>query len=249
VPVADRAHAGEVAGQGGHAAERGADHRLRHEGDHGVRAKPEKLGFEFGEQAGHVVGVGLVVGAVAVGVAGRDVVEVGAQHRRVQRAPHGVAAGRQRAERVAVIALPARDDMHALRLPGLDEMLSRQLQRRLAALRPGGAEPGMREAARRVADQQIRQALGAFAGIERGMGVGQLVQLCPHGRQHPGMAVAKAGNRGTAGAVDHRAAIGLVQKHALAADGDGRVLMQAAVDQSRHAAQCAGLRRQPEGPP
>ena len=64
-------------------------------------------------------------------------------------APPLVAADRQRAERIAVIALAAGDEMATLRLPDLDEILPRELERGLDRLRtaryqvdvamPGGA--------------------------------------------------------------------------------------------------------------
>ncbi len=50
-------------------------------------------------------------------------------------APFTVAAGRERAQGVAVIALAPRDDAPALRLAAFDEILPRHLQRRLDPLR------------------------------------------------------------------------------------------------------------------
>src|SRR3712207_8306605 len=53
----------------------------------------------------HILLVALPLLLVAVGIAGRDMAESAGEQRRVGRAAHGVAAGRQRAERVAVVAL------------------------------------------------------------------------------------------------------------------------------------------------
>ena len=47
VPVADLAHALEIAGQRGDAAGGGADHGLGQEGDDGVGAEALELGFQF----------------------------------------------------------------------------------------------------------------------------------------------------------------------------------------------------------
>ena len=111
VAVAHRAHGGEIPGQRRHAAQRGADHRLGHEGGHGVGADALEFGLELIGQALDVCGIALAVGLVAIGVAGRDVAEGVGQDGRVGRAAHGVAAHRQRTQRVAVVALPPRDEV------------------------------------------------------------------------------------------------------------------------------------------
>ena len=71
-----------------------------------------------------------------------------------------VAAGRERAERVAVIALAARDDVAALRLALLDEILPRHLQRRLDRLRAAADEIDVRDAGRRVRHQPFGERFG-----------------------------------------------------------------------------------------
>ena len=72
---------------------------------------------------------------------------VGLDQQRLElRAPPFVAAGRERAERIAVIALPARDDVPTARLAFLDEILPRQLQRRLDRLRAAADEIDMTKA-------------------------------------------------------------------------------------------------------
>ena len=58
------------------------------------------------------------------------------QQRRELRAAPRVAADRQRPKRVAVITLPARDEVPALGLANLDEILARELQRRSIASEP-----------------------------------------------------------------------------------------------------------------
>ncbi len=73
VVVADLADAPEVARHGGHGARRGADHGLRDEGEHRLRAELFELGLELVGRPQAVVLLGLVIVAVAIGVAGRDV--------------------------------------------------------------------------------------------------------------------------------------------------------------------------------
>ena len=63
VAVADLAHAAEVAGQRGDAAERGADHRLGDEGDDGVGAEALELRLQLVGEARDVLLVALVVAA------------------------------------------------------------------------------------------------------------------------------------------------------------------------------------------
>ena len=58
-------------------------------------------------------------------------------------APPGVAADGQRAQRVAVIALAARDDVAAAGLPDFDVVLPRHLQRGLDNLGAAGDEIGV----------------------------------------------------------------------------------------------------------
>ena len=148
MPVADRAHALEIAGQSGDAAGGRADHGFRQHGSDRLGAEPLELGFQFVGQPIDILRVRFVIALETIGEARRHQAERRRQDRFVQRAPHHVAAGRQRAERVAVIALPAGDEMHALRLADLDEILPRQLQRRLGAFRAGRAEIGVRSARR-----------------------------------------------------------------------------------------------------
>ena len=99
------------------------------------------------------------------------------QQRLEGRAPPGVAAGRERAERVAVIALPPRDDVPALRLADLDEILPRHLERRLDRLRAAADEIGVSEPGGRVGDEAVGEPFGDLGGEEAAMGIGELVEL------------------------------------------------------------------------
>jgi len=141
------------------------------------------------------------------------------QQRRIGGAPRAVAADGERAERVAVIALAARDDVAALRLADLDEILARHLQRRFDRLRAAGHEIGVRGAGRGVFDQALGQALGDFGREKARVRIGEPVDLGVHRRQHVGMAVAQAGHGRAARAVEVSLAVAVVQPGALAGNG------------------------------
>ena len=73
------------------------------------------------------------------------------------------AADRERAERDAVIALAARDDVSPLRLAALDEILPRELERGLDRLRAAADEEDVTDALRRVSDEIVGQFLRSLA--------------------------------------------------------------------------------------
>ena len=126
--IAHLAHGGEVAGLGRHTSRRGPDDRLGHERDHAARPDALELGLEFGGQTRHVAGTRLIGGLVAEGEAWRHVAHVRHQQRLVDAPPGRMATDRERAERVAVIALTAGDEVDALRFPAFHEVLPRHLQ-------------------------------------------------------------------------------------------------------------------------
>ena len=152
------------------------------------------------------------------------------EQRRIGFAPPGIAAGRQRAERIAVIALAARDEMLALRLAALDEILPRQLDAGLDRFRAAADEIGISETARLVADESLGQRLCGLGGEEAGMGIGELCHACSrHRLDHARMLMAETGDRGAAGGVENFAAILGNQPDALAADRLRRRFAQASV--------------------
>ena len=91
--------------------------------------------------------------------------------------PPRVAAGGERAERIAVIALPPRDHMAALRLTGLDKKLPGEFQRRLDRLRAAADEIDFREPRRRIGDQPFGQRLGRLGGEKGCVRIGEPVEL------------------------------------------------------------------------
>ena len=133
MPVADLADALEVARNGGHGPGGGPDHGFGDEGHDRLWAKALDLGLQL---VGGTLAVGLLalaLRALAVFVAGRDVGGF-RQKRRELGAPPRVAARRQRAQRVAVVALPPGDDPMPVGLADLKKILARKLQRRLYRL-------------------------------------------------------------------------------------------------------------------
>ena len=79
-----------------------------------------------------------------------------------RRLAQGVAANRERAQRVAMVALAAGNDMAALRLAQLHEILPRHFERRLQGLRPAADQIHMIKACWGIRDQSLGQALGGF---------------------------------------------------------------------------------------
>src|SRR3546814_20527922 len=79
-----------------------------------------------------------------------------------------ITAYRQGAQRVAVVTLAARDDMAALRLADLDEILGRHLQCSLDGLCPARYEVGVAGVGRRGRHQLRGQAPGHFGGDKEG---------------------------------------------------------------------------------
>src|SRR5216117_2164746 len=103
--------------------------------------------------------------AAPILVAGGDAGDVDEQGRELLATPL-VAADRERAERVAVIALPAGDEDFALRLSGLDEILARHLERRLDRFRSTRDEIDVPDPRRCIGDQRIGKLLGHLGGEE-----------------------------------------------------------------------------------
>ena len=150
------------------------------------------------------------------------------------RAPPGVAADRERAERIAVIALPPGDDMAALRLADLDEILARHLERRLDRLRTAADEIDMAQPGRRVLDQAVGEALGGFGGEESGVRIGEGVELFAHGGEHVRVPVAKARDGRAARRVEIAAPVGVDDLDARAGNRDRHVNICSAVQNMRH---------------
>jgi hypothetical protein len=137
MPVADIAHAPEVAGRRCRAALRRATDRLGNEGNHSVRSQGLDLGFQLLRQPRTVGSDGFASPPVPIGIGRGDVMGL-KQHRSKLLPAHGVAADGKRAEGVAMIALSPSDEVPPLQLSLLDKVLPRHLQRGLHGLGTAG---------------------------------------------------------------------------------------------------------------
>ena len=231
--VADVAHAPEIARHRGDRAERGADDRLGDEGDDGVAAELGQLAFELLRQALAVGLRGLVRAAVAIFVDRRDMVRLDQQRSELPALPVA-AADRERAERDAVIALPARNDVSPLRLAALDEILARELERCLDRLRPAADEEGVTDAVRRVRDKIVGEVLGNLRGEEAGMRIGEPVELLAHRRQDIGVRMTETRHRRAARGIDVVLAVAVADHDAVAARGNGIAMVDLAMKDMGH---------------
>ncbi len=251
VAIADLAHGAEVPGHRGQHAGGRAAHGLRDERDHAIGAGRDDGRVELGGEAASVRLGRLAFAEVAVRIAGRDVRDVDQQRRELAPAPL-VAAHRERTQRVAVVALPPCDEVRALRLPDLDEVLARHLERGLDRLRAAAHEVGVARAGGPGAHQLVGQRLGGLGREEARVRVGQAVDLLVDRGEHVGVPVAEAGHRGAAAGVEIAPALGVGQEHACAADGDGGLAVQVAMEDAGHGSivgRCATARgrRRPDG--
>src|ERR1700719_3269388 len=224
ITIADLPNALEVACGGGHRAERRADHGFGDESDYRFRSELEQARFELVRGAFAVRLRSLADAPIAVLVAGIDMM-AGDQNRRERLAPPGIAADGERAQRVAVIALSAGNEMTALRLLALDEVLPCHLERRFDRLRSAGDEIDLGHARRRVRDQLVRQFLGDLGGEETGVGVGEAVELLMHRRDDRRMLMPQTRNRRAAARVDVVPPFAVDEKHAFAPDSEWIAMM------------------------
>src|SRR5690606_33213315 len=118
--VADLSNALQVAWHGRNRPSGGADHRLGDEGHNVSGAKALDLILKLVRDSQTVSLGALTLGAAAILVAGADVRGLNQHWRELRPAPF-IAAGSKRAQRVAVIALSARNHAVALRLADRSE--------------------------------------------------------------------------------------------------------------------------------
>ena len=133
-----------------------------------------------------------------------------------------------------MVALPPRDERRALRLPDLDEVLARHLERRLDRFGAAAHEVRVARPGRRRPDQPVGELLGHLGREEARVRVGELVRLRVHRRQHVGVPVTEAGHRGAAAGVEVLLAGGVGDEHAAAGDGDRRRAAKVAVQDVGH---------------
>src|SRR5258708_12431767 len=92
--------------------------------------------------------------------------------------------------------------MHALRLALLDEVLPRELERRLHRLRTAGSEVHLVERLRYAVDQRIGERLHRLVAEERGVSEGQGCELPPDRVDHCTIGVPETGHRAAPRSVD-----------------------------------------------
>src|SRR5262249_56943777 len=100
-------------------------------------------------------------GPLGVSVDRRDMVRLDQQRSKRLALPFP-AAGRERAEGDAVIALPPRNDVSPLRLAAFDEVLARQFERGLDRLRAATDEQDVTHSLRHVRDELVGHFLRNF---------------------------------------------------------------------------------------
>ena len=140
------------------------------------------------------------------------------QQRLKLRAAPLIAADRQGAQRIAVVALSASDDMAAFVLADLDEILPRELERRLDRFRAAREEIDLVHALRRIGHQPVSQRLHRLVREKRSVREGDAVELRLDRLRHRAVGMAEAGNRGAAGSIEIALAgavddIGAVARH------------------------------------
>ena len=132
-----------------------------------------------------------------------------------------------------MIALTAGDEMPATRLAPLQVILPGQLQTRLHRFRTAGHEVHALEAPGTV-HQEIRQRLGGLGGEERGVGVGNRIDLVLDRLYYVGVTVTQAGNRGTAGCVEVALAVLVDDVGPVAGNGAARMHFRVSIKDVIH---------------
>ena len=133
-----------------------------------------------------------------------------------------------------MIALPTGNEVTALRLLALDEILPRHLERGLDRLRSPGHEIDLGHARRCVRDQLIRQFLGDLGAEEAGVGVGEAVELCMHRRDDRRMLMSQTRHRRAAACVDVAPPFAVDEKDAFASDSERITMMNLALQDVSH---------------
>ena len=232
VPIADVPNAFEITGHGFDRARRRANHGFGDEcGDFGGAELLDLL-FELIRNPLAVGHLALFRGSLSIFEAGCNVVARDHQWCEAPTPPF-VATDGQGAERIAVVALPARDKQMAIGLAGFHKVLSRQLQRRFD--RFGAAAQQQHPVHTRRSRNQRLGELFHNVGCEiRGVRIRQRLDLLLDGSNDGRMIVAEAGNGRAAGTVEITLAGRVDHIGAFAAHGLRRQSSQVPVNQVTH---------------
>ena len=149
--VTDLPNALEIALHCWSGAHCGSDNRFGDKGDHTVTAETQNFVFKLLGDALPVRIWGLADCTVDILVTGRNMRDVH-QDRFEIRAPPSIAAGRKRAERIAVIALSTGDHMAPLWFADFKVILPREFQGRFYGLGPSGNKVDAIQISRGVLD-------------------------------------------------------------------------------------------------
>lgn len=233
VPVANFADAPEVARDRRYRAKGRSDDGLRDEGRNRLGAKTPDGPIEIVRDPLAVSVLGFAVLTLAIRLARRDL-RRRHEDRIVDLPARGVPPDTERAERVAVIAVAAGDETVPLRLSGFDEILARDLERRLHRLRPTADEVDVRKIARSRLDE-MRGKFLLHGGREEGrVRVGQIIELADDRRPYIGIRMTERRHGSTGGGVDVHAPVRIDDANSLATNRHGRCRPEVTVD---HAAQ------------
>ena len=199
--VANVADAFEIARDRWHRARGRADHGFRDKCHHCLRAQPLDFALERRRRP-------LAVRFRALARLGKAIFEARIDQRHVDQqglvrfAPPLAPAGRERAERIAVIAEPTRDHAASAVIPTLEMVLPRELERRLDRFRAAAGVPDTVEVARAHARDQRRELFRGIGREKTGVDIFELGGLLAHRRKDRGMAVTEARDRRAAARVD-----------------------------------------------
>ena len=128
-----------------------------------------------------------------------------------------------------MIGLAPRDDVRALRIPALEVILPRELQRRLDRFRTTARVPNPIERSRRHFRDHRRELLGGFAGEKTGVNILEARRLLGHRGHDFAMAMPEARHSRSAARIDVAPAILVDQVDAVPADSDRRPRVRGSV--------------------
>ena len=144
------------------------------------------------------------------------------QQRRKFAAPPFVAADRERAQRVAVIALAACNEHAPIGLADFDEILARKLQRRFHRFRAARHQIHVIEPVWRIGGECVGERFGGIGREKARVCVGDAIDLRVHRLQHVRVRVSEARHGSAAARIDIAPAVAIDDLDAARAHRRGR---------------------------
>ena len=222
VLVTDLADTLKVAGYRGNRSRGRADDRLGDETRNTFGTQFQDLCLELVCNTQAILLRGFVCLPIPVFETRRDVMPLFEQRREHPAAPL-VAADTERAKRVAVVALLARDKAPALGFAALDEVLTRQFEGSLGGFGPARQQQDFAHAGT-IADQSLRQFFEDIRRKKGRMCVRQRCYLLLNRGDHPPVAMAETGHGSATASVEKTPAIPIEDIDAVTAYCGRRVL-------------------------